>query len=120
MSTDNLLSESWTDLDPGELRLLFRERFGGGLSQYDDGKLHLPLAGGTRPGGTSANCYGIFRASRGLLCGIGSRTHQRRPLRRRPKILTGEGGCSSGFSRPPERSRGNGEFPLPLPIITIV
>ena len=46
MSTDNLLSERWTGLDSDELRLLLRERFGGGLGQYDgdDGKLYLPLA----------------------------------------------------------------------------
>jgi hypothetical protein len=48
MSADNLLSESWTDLDSDELRLLLRERFGGGLGQYDgdDEKLYLPLARG--------------------------------------------------------------------------
>jgi hypothetical protein len=43
----NLLSETWIDLDSDELRLLLRERFGPGLGQYDgdDGKLYLPLAG---------------------------------------------------------------------------
>ena len=43
----NLLSETWTDLDSDELRLLLRERFGPGLGQYtaDDGRLYLPLAG---------------------------------------------------------------------------
>jgi hypothetical protein len=42
----NLLSETWVDLDSDELRLLLRERFGPGLGQYDgdDGKLYLPLA----------------------------------------------------------------------------
>jgi hypothetical protein len=46
MSAGNLLSERWTGLDSDELRLLLRERFGGGLGQYDgdDGKLYLPLA----------------------------------------------------------------------------
>lgn len=48
MSTNNLLSESWTDLNSDELRLLLRERFGGGPGQYDgdDEKLYLPLARG--------------------------------------------------------------------------
>jgi hypothetical protein len=48
MSVGNLLSESWTDLDSDELRLLLRERFGGSLGQYDgdDEKLYLPLARG--------------------------------------------------------------------------
>ena len=42
----NLISETWTDLDLDELRLVLRERFGPGLGQYDgeDGKLYLPLA----------------------------------------------------------------------------
>jgi hypothetical protein len=48
MSGDNLLNESWTDLNSDELRLLLRERFGGGPGQYDgdDEKLYLPLARG--------------------------------------------------------------------------
>src|SRR5215813_7410170 len=48
LANNNLLSESWTDLNSDELRLLLRERFGGGLGQYDgdDEKLHLPLARG--------------------------------------------------------------------------
>ncbi len=42
----NLLRETWTDLDSYELRLLLRERLGGGPGQYDgnDDKLYLPLA----------------------------------------------------------------------------
>lgn len=48
MSADNLLRESWTDLNSDELRLLLRERFGGGPGQYDgdDKKLYLPRARG--------------------------------------------------------------------------
>ena len=48
VGNNNLLSESWTDLNSDELRLLLRERFGGGLGQYDgdDEKLYLPLARG--------------------------------------------------------------------------
>jgi hypothetical protein len=43
----NLLSETWVDLDSDELRLLLRERFAPGVGQYDgdDGKLYLPRAG---------------------------------------------------------------------------
>jgi hypothetical protein len=48
MTTENLLSEGWTDsLDPLELRLFLKEGIGG-LGQYTDGnkhKLYLPLAG---------------------------------------------------------------------------
>ena len=47
--TDNLLRDSWTDLDTFELRLLLDKRTGG-PGQYDDrssnpNKLYLPLAG---------------------------------------------------------------------------
>jgi len=47
--TDNLLRDSWTDLDSAELRLLLNKRIGG-LGQYNDhsnhpNKLYLPLAG---------------------------------------------------------------------------
>jgi hypothetical protein len=43
----NLLSETWVDLDSDELRLFLRERFAPDVGQYDgdDGKLYLPLAG---------------------------------------------------------------------------
>jgi hypothetical protein len=43
----NLLSETWVDLDSDELRLLLRERFNHSSGQYDgtDGKLYLPVAG---------------------------------------------------------------------------
>jgi hypothetical protein len=43
----NLLDLTWTDLDTGELRLLLRQRFDGGLGQIDgdENRLHLPLAG---------------------------------------------------------------------------
>jgi hypothetical protein len=43
----NLLSETWVDLDSDELRLLLHERFPPGHGQYDgnDGKLYLPFAG---------------------------------------------------------------------------
>jgi hypothetical protein len=43
----NLLEPTWTDLDSDELRLLLRQRFDGGLGQYDgdDDKLYLPAAG---------------------------------------------------------------------------
>jgi hypothetical protein len=43
----NLLRDTWTDLDRDELRLFLWERFGRSLGQYDgdDGKLYLPLAG---------------------------------------------------------------------------
>jgi len=41
----NLLQATWTDLNSAELRLLLRERFGGGPGQYDGGdkRLYLPL-----------------------------------------------------------------------------
>lgn len=47
--TANLFSETWTDLDSAELRLLLAKRIGG-PGQYDDpsnspNKLYLPLAG---------------------------------------------------------------------------
>ena len=43
----NLISQTWADLDSDELRVLLRERFGHSLGQYDgdDGKLYLPGAG---------------------------------------------------------------------------
>ena len=42
----NLLKETWIDLDSDELRLLLSKRFSPGHGQYDgdDGKLYLPLA----------------------------------------------------------------------------
>jgi hypothetical protein len=43
----NLLEESWKDLDSNELIVLLRECIAGGLGQYDggSGKLYLPSAG---------------------------------------------------------------------------
>jgi hypothetical protein len=43
----NLLKESWTDLDSNELRVLLRECIAGGLGQYDGDhdKLYFPAAG---------------------------------------------------------------------------
>jgi hypothetical protein len=47
--SDNLLQDTWTDLDSGELRLFLNERIRG-PGQYDGrsnnlNKLYLPLAG---------------------------------------------------------------------------
>jgi len=42
--TNNLLRDSWTDLDSAELRLLLNERFGR-PGQYDANTLYLPLGG---------------------------------------------------------------------------
>jgi hypothetical protein len=43
---ENLLRDSWADLEQGELRVVLKEHITGGLGQYDGGLdvFYLPLA----------------------------------------------------------------------------